>query len=174
MIRKADSEGGSISVDSILWRVATWILYWQGSIGFCTRTVPGSLLSRISSAALGTILGGSVALPLGTSHLCSRDYFVGAIFFLILDHQMLIETILCFAQFLLRDVHKYCFCLHSTGWLQSTLQAELNPAQEQDALHVQLANDSKPKPKYEDGQGVDAVIRRLESRVPDPPLRSHE
>lgn len=33
------------------------------------RTVPGSLLSRFSSAAVGTLLGASVALPLGTPSL---------------------------------------------------------------------------------------------------------
>ncbi|KAG0626799.1 hypothetical protein M758_2G152800 [Ceratodon purpureus] len=92
--------------------------------GAFSLTLPGSLLTRISSAAMGTILGGSVALPL--------------------------------------------------GWLQSTLQAELNPVQEQDALQVQLAEAGRPKPKYEEGQSVDAVIRRLETRVPESALKSRE
>lgn len=38
---------------------------------------------------------------------------------------------------------------------------------------VELAEAAK-KPKYEDGQGIDAVIRRLESRVPDSAVRSQE
>jgi len=84
------------------------------------------------------------------------------------------EILSIFAHYLVREVTNYCFCSPSTGWLQSTLQAELNPAQEQEPLHVQLADAKKPKPKYEEGQGVDAVIRRLESRVPDPALRPHE
>ena len=88
---------------------------------------------------------------------------------------MLHEDILAvFLLFFMGSQQLFLVCRLSTGWLQSTLQAELNPVHEQGALNLQLAEASRPKPKYDEGQGVDAVIRRLESRVPEPALRSPE
>ncbi|XP_024400157.1 uncharacterized protein [Physcomitrium patens] len=92
--------------------------------GTFSLTLPGSLLTRISSAAVGTLLGGFLALPLGL--------------------------------------------------LQSNLEAELKPVQEQEAREPQLIDGGIQQLKYKEGVGVDAVIRRLESRAPEPALRSQE
>lgn len=39
-----------------------------GWSGFCTRAVPGSLLTRLTTAAFGSVLGATLAVPLGKWH----------------------------------------------------------------------------------------------------------
>lgn len=54
-----------------------------------------------------------------------------------------------------------------SGWVQSSLEEELAPLKEQEVLQAQMAEAQRQKLSLGDGEAVDAVIRRLEGRVPD-------
>lgn len=54
-----------------------------------------------------------------------------------------------------------------SGWVQSSLQEELAPLKEQEVMQAQMAEAQRQKLSLVDGEAVDAVIRRLEGRVPD-------